>query len=295
MALLQIYNRSHCRYNRHNNFLRVRKRRQLLSWLGVQDLRLTATGKTFTVKSILAGVKASGVLTTDATLPADASTVVIGVKTYQWQTVLTNVDGHVLIGATVATALANLASAINLGAGSGTTYAAATTANAAGTTAVATATTVTVTASVAGSAGNAIASTQAGTSHCTWGGATFAGGVDIAQGGSLFTSAAHGFLDLSGPYLATNSGGALPGGMLATQEVWLHVVDVNTFQLSTSRRGVELEERGIDLASDLTVTTLGTGTQTLKKDIGTRAGVFELLRRNKPETIMSVTSANNLK
>jgi hypothetical protein len=295
MGQIQTYNRSHARYNRHNNFLRVRKRRQFLSWLGVQDARLTATGKTFTVKSTVAGVKASGVLTTDATLPADSSTVVIGVKTYTWQTVLTNVDGHVLIGATVATALANLASAINLGAGSGTTYAAATTANAAATTAVATATTVTVTAVAAGSAGNAFATTQAGTSHTTWGAATLQGGVDVAaSGASQFTSASHGFKELSGPYLASNSGGSLPAGQTATQEYWLHVVDANTFQLSGSRRGVELFVRGLSTNSMLGVTGLGTGTQTLKKDIATKLGVFELTRRNKPETIMAGTNANVL-
>src|SRR5437879_98291 len=57
--------------------------------------------------------------------PANAQTVKIGGKTYTFQTVLTNVDGNVFIGATLTITLANLLAALNLGAGSGTAYAAA--------------------------------------------------------------------------------------------------------------------------------------------------------------------------
>ena len=59
----------------------------------------------------------------------DTQTVTIGGKVYTFQTVLTNADGNVLIGANQAASIANLIAAINLAAGSGTTYAAATTAN----------------------------------------------------------------------------------------------------------------------------------------------------------------------
>ncbi len=48
-------------------------------------------------------------------------------KTYTFQTTLTNTDGHVKIGASGTASLANLVAAITLGAGSGSTYAAATT------------------------------------------------------------------------------------------------------------------------------------------------------------------------
>lgn len=58
---------------------------------------------------------------------ADNETVVIDGKTYTFQTTLTNVDGHVKIGADAATSLGNLKAAINLSAGAGTKYAAATT------------------------------------------------------------------------------------------------------------------------------------------------------------------------
>ncbi len=59
--------------------------------------------------------------------PTNGATVTIGSKVYTFQTVLTNVDGNVFIGASLTITLANLLNALNLGAGSGTTYAAATT------------------------------------------------------------------------------------------------------------------------------------------------------------------------
>ncbi len=293
------YNRSHSRFLRHGRFSRLIHSKQFLSFLTTQAARLTAVGKTFTVKSTLAGVKATGVLTTDATAPADTSTIVIGSKTYTWQTTLTNTDGHVLIGISVATAYANLASAINLTAGAGTTYAAATTANAAATSAVAAATTVTVTATVPGSAGNAFSTTTGGTPHSSWGNTTLTGGIDIGGGnGSQFTSTAHGFTDLQGPFLTTNSGGALPAGLTATQQYWVHKVDADTLQLSPSKEGI-INGVGIgnndDTGAFVAVTTIGTGTQTIKRDVLTKKGVFEVLKVNKVETVLGTTTTASLK
>jgi len=68
---------------------------------------------------------------------SDGEVIVIGAKTYTLEDVLTNVDGHVLREAAATDTIDNLIAAINLGAGSGTKYAAATTANAAPTSAVA--------------------------------------------------------------------------------------------------------------------------------------------------------------
>lgn len=56
---------------------------------------------------------------------ANLDVVVIGSKHYVFQTVLTNVDGNVLIGAHAQESLENLIAAINMEAGAGTTYAAA--------------------------------------------------------------------------------------------------------------------------------------------------------------------------
>jgi len=116
---------------------------------------------------------ATGLLTI-TTQPADADTVTINGKVYTFQTSLTNVDGHVLRGADAAASRDNLIAAINLGAGSGTTYAAATTLNA-DVRAVAASANVSVIAKVSGTAGNAITTTASST-HVAWGGATLSGG-----------------------------------------------------------------------------------------------------------------------
>ncbi len=118
---------------------------------------------------------AKGTLTSTGVNVSNGDTVTIGGKTYTFQTVLTNVDGNVLIGANAAASLANLKAAINLEAGAGTTYATATTVH---TTVVAdsvTATTLLVRAKASGSGGNSIASTEVAVT-LSWGGATLASG-----------------------------------------------------------------------------------------------------------------------
>jgi hypothetical protein len=60
--------------------------------------------------------------------PSNGQTVTVGSKVYTFQTVLTNANGNVFIGASLAITLANLLAALNLAAGSGAKYAAATTA-----------------------------------------------------------------------------------------------------------------------------------------------------------------------
>ncbi len=74
-----------------------------------------------------ATVKARGRITFGG-LPTDGDTVTIGGKVYTFEDSLTNVDGHVKIGATAEACVDNLVAAVNLGAGPGTAYAAATTA-----------------------------------------------------------------------------------------------------------------------------------------------------------------------
>jgi hypothetical protein len=120
------------------------------------------------------GARATGVLTTTSTF-SNGETVTIGTKTYLFETVLTNVDGHVLIGGSVAASLSNLAAAINLGAGSGTLYAAATTANT-DVYATSNATTLTLFALTAGTAGNSIATTETA-ANASFGAATLLGGL----------------------------------------------------------------------------------------------------------------------
>lgn len=85
-------------------------------------------GNLITLASAIGGtwVPNIGTLTLVAQ-PSDTETVTLGSNVYTFQTVLTNVAGNVLIGASASDTLDNLIAAINLTAGAGTTYAAATT------------------------------------------------------------------------------------------------------------------------------------------------------------------------
>jgi hypothetical protein len=124
----------------------------------------------------LTAIAATGTLTNTANF-ANNDTVTTGTKTYTFQTALTNVNGNVLIGASASASLDNLIAAINLGAGSGTVYAAATTANGFVSAAASAGDTMDVTALVVGSAGNTIATTET-SANASWGGSTLSGGND---------------------------------------------------------------------------------------------------------------------
>lgn len=108
--------------------------------------------------------------------PANAETVTIGGKVYTFQTVLTNVDGNVFIGATAAASLQNLKDAVNLTGTPGTQYAAAMTAAPEAIADTITATTLVFRARVAGVIGNRIPSTETMATTGSFGGAVFAGG-----------------------------------------------------------------------------------------------------------------------
>lgn len=123
---------------------------------------------------------AVGTLTVTANF-ADTETVTIGGKAYTFQATLTNVDGNVDIGADAEASLSNLYAAINLGAGSGTAYAAAMTENEKVEATSKTATTLVVKAKIPGSIGNHVPTTETG-ANASWGAATLASGTgDIGQ------------------------------------------------------------------------------------------------------------------
>jgi len=159
--------------------------------------------------TVPAAVAATGTLT-NATNFLNTETVTIDGKVYTFQTTLTNVDGNVQIGATVADSHANLAAAINLDGVAGTDYAAAMTIHPT-VFAIDTATTTVVTAKIAGTAGNAIATTET-TATGSWGGATLSGGtggdVVILGTGELpsNTTAAVGAVTTLGTVVAAHGG-----------------------------------------------------------------------------------------
>lgn len=124
-------------------------------------------------------VAASGTLTFSGGNAIDTQTVTINGKTYTFQDTLTNVNGNVKVGATVADSITNLVAAINLTSGAGTKYAAAMTAHTTVTAVDGAGTTVVVTANTAGTAGNAYATTDTLT-NASWADVTLTGGVAAA-------------------------------------------------------------------------------------------------------------------
>ena len=122
-------------------------------------------------------VKATGTLT--ATLNfADGETVTIGTKVYTMQSTLTNVDGHVKIGATLTASLLNLLRAINnFGGVSGTDYANATEAHTSVEATASDATTLSLRALTGGTAGNSLATTEV-CANASFGATTLTGGTN---------------------------------------------------------------------------------------------------------------------
>lgn len=125
------------------------------------------------------GTAASTTLTSDATAPADGSTITIGSITYTFKTTLSSpgVAYEVLINSTASAALANLKKAINLTGTAGTDYGAGTVAHPQFIATTKTGTTLLIVAIQNGTAANSVATTQAGTSHCTWAGSTVNAGT----------------------------------------------------------------------------------------------------------------------
>lgn len=127
----------------------------------------------------LPGQQAADVLTFVGQ-PANAQTVTIDGKVYTFQTVLTDVDGHVLIGAVLADSIANLVAAINLGAGAGTAYAASTVAHPTVTASLGVGSSLQATAQLGGPSGNSIAvSTTVG--GASWATPTLTGGSALTD------------------------------------------------------------------------------------------------------------------
>lgn len=157
----------HYRHLRRRHASRIRHSQDLQAFVAAENARLAT-----------ASAKAAGTLTLGAT-PGDGKVVVIGGKTYTFQTTLTEADGHVHIGASATTAATNLFNAINKSGGgtAGTDYANATVANPDFVATNPVATHVVITAKVAGARTDA---TTTNSVSGSWGAATVQGGVDAA-------------------------------------------------------------------------------------------------------------------
>lgn len=124
-------------------------------------------------------VKATGTLTSDATAPSDGETVTIGSTVYTFKTAIATAY-DVLIGGSAAIALDNLKSAINKTAGEGTTYGTGTLIHPTVEATTNTDTTQVLLAKTAGTAGNAIVTTET-SAHLSFGAGTLGSGTQNDQ------------------------------------------------------------------------------------------------------------------
>lgn len=98
------------------------------------------------------------------------------------------------------------------------------------------------------------------------------------------TITSHGYSVGAGPFLASNVGGALPGGMNTTALLWVKsVVDANTITVCAGSRN----------APELDITSAGSGTHTLTK-AATEKAIFETMKRNPPKVVQLATDVDNL-
>lgn len=129
--------------------------------------------------SLLEYIASSSTLTGTSNF-GNTETVTIDTKVYTFQTTLTDVDGNVQIGGSLAASLLNLLNAINLTGTPGTDYALSMTLHPTVTATASDATTLDVEAKTPGTAGDTIATTETA-ANASWTGATLAGGQDGDQ------------------------------------------------------------------------------------------------------------------
>lgn len=116
---------------------------------------------------------------------------------------------------------------------------------------------------------------------------TAAHGAAGAFSGPFWTATGHGLTEGAGPFLLTNTGGALPTGSPALgTDLYVHVVDVNTIGIAVGREA--LRE-----GSYFGTSTAGTGTTVLKRSV-VEDGIFETLKRTKPATVAVATDIDGL-
>lgn len=271
------------RHVRHRKRARIRRSGNFKAFLAGLQSVLNATGAaiaSFTAVTPVTAVAASQVLTTTGA-STTAETITIGSKVYTLQDTLTAGDGHVKRNGTIATDLANLVKAINLTGVAGTDYGVGTTLNTQ-VSAVSGATTLTVTSKAVGTASNSIATTETMT-NASWGNTTLLGGVNAVAASSVLAKATHGLHLGDGPFLAANSGGALPTGLPALTLLWVvGVPDSGHFQLATGPRD-----------APIVFSAQGSGTNTITK-ASTIDAVYAYLKKHGAPFMKAATDVDAL-
>jgi hypothetical protein len=156
---------------------------------------VTIDGHVYTFKTALTEAKAAATLTSDNTNVGDGETVTINDKTYRFKNTIAALN-DVHIGANADATLTNLVNLINSAGTPGTDYfTGSTKPTGIGSASAVSSHATTITAALVGTAGNAFASTET-SAHLSFGGATFAGGVaavanEILIGGSAANALTH--------------------------------------------------------------------------------------------------------
>lgn len=117
---------------------------------------------------------------------------------------------------------------------------------------------------------------------------TGAGATITAATNDNVTWTGHGKLTGDGPFQFTNSGGALPAGIVALTNYWVRFVDANTVTLHPSRAASLANTGKID------ITTTGTGTQTVKRSADAYYIFSRMKLGKKAVTIRQITNIDNL-
>jgi flagellin len=210
-----------------------------------------------------------------APVAAAGNTVTVGSQTYTFVTALstTPTANEILVGATEAASLANLANAVNGGTGSGATYGSPTVANTSAS-AVATASTVVFTALTKGLTGNGIATSGTGTAN-TFGAATLANGTAGSTNDLLSIADATAALTTINAAIQTVAG--LRGSIGATVNRLQSAAGVITNQVQ-NLTGAEDGVRAADIPS--TVATLA------KYSILEQTGISALAQANQQQQLV---------
>ena len=262
----------------------------------VRNASVTATGTTGTQITFVANVAGAGgnflsgsatvgsFATLDFTGGADAGappvaqggdTVTVGTQTYTFVTALnsTPTANEVLVGATEAASLANLANAVNGGSGAGATYGAPTVKNASAS-AQATPTSVIFTALVKGTTGNGIATAATGVGN-SFASSSLSGGT--AGSVNDLSNIADATAALTGINAAIQTVAALRGTIGATVNRLQSAAGVITNQVQ-NLTGAEDGVRAADIPS--TVATLA------KYSILEQTGISSLAQANQQQQLV---------
>jgi flagellin len=221
------------------------------------------------------GANASNVLSAIGNA-AIGDTVTIGTQVYTFAAAAGAAD-TVAIGASVSATLSNLAAAVNGGPGAGVAYGTGTTANV-DATAVAGASTVTFTARVAGTGGNAIASTETAANFGFSNAATFTGG----SGSAGLTTAAAAQAALTTINSAIQSVAATRGNLGAAinrLQSAVGVINNQTQNLSAAEDGIRAADIAQEVANMTKFSILNqTGISALAQANQMQQSVLSLLR-----------------